>query len=188
MPRFLALITVAALMLSLHSALSADQPAKSDEAGTPLFNGKDLAGWAVKPKKGEPEPLDGKTDAANGRFKVADGILVIDPKVKGDVTLETVKPLAGDVHIRFECLPGAKCNNDLFFRGTKFDIKKADIKILKEDEWNTFEIVAAGEKIEYRCNGESLKTFTAKGPPPPLGLRAEAGPIQFRKIGVVGGK
>ncbi|HEX3152432.1 MAG TPA: DUF1080 domain-containing protein [Gemmataceae bacterium] len=153
---------------------------KVEEGFTPLFNGKDLTGW--KTEKGE--SLDGKTEAFNGRFKVADGVLTLDPAVKGDVKIFTAKEFAGNVHIKFEFKPGPKCNNDLFLHGLKFDIKSPDVKNLKEGEWHTFEIVLVGDKAEYKCNGELLKTMAAKGKATGLGIRAEFGAIEFRRLRV----
>src|SRR5436853_73055 len=96
--------------------------AQGDGDFKPIFNGKDLTGWETKTKT--PESLDGKTEAYKGRFKVADGMLTIDPKVKGDVWIQTASdlPKGKDVHIRIEFKPGKGCNNDTFFRGNKFDI------------------------------------------------------------------
>jgi hypothetical protein len=147
---------------------------------TPLFNGKNLDGW--KTKSGD--SLEGKTEAFQGRFKVIDGNLVIDPKVKGDVTINTAKEFSKDLHIKFEFLPGVGCNNDLFFRSIKFDIVPKAIKGLKLDEWNEFEIIARGDKVEYKCNGVTQRTATAKMASSPLGIRAEFGPIQIRRIRV----
>jgi hypothetical protein len=180
------LLALSGLLLLATAAVAADPvkpDAKKADAG-PLFNGKDLSGWIIHPKKGDDEVLEGKTEAAKGRFKVADGVIVVDAKVKGDITMSTVKEIAGDAHISFEFLPGPGCNNDLFFHGTKFDLKKQDIKSLKEGEWNKFEMIRSGKQVEFRCNGESIKKLTAKTDSSPLGLRAEAGPIQYRNLAV----
>src|SRR5262249_50794240 len=112
------------LMLAAGVAAGADD-FKPEEGFTPLFNGKDLTGW--KTDKGG-DSLDGKTETPDKRFKVVDDVLVLDHKVKGDVRIRTAKEFGKDVHIKFEFLPGPKCNNDLFLRGTKFDIKVPDVK------------------------------------------------------------
>lgn len=153
---------------------------KPEDGFTPLFNGKDLSGW--KTEKGE--SLDGKTEAYNGRFKLADGVLTIDPAVKGDVKVFTARELAAEVHIKFDFKPDARCNNDLFLRGLNFDLKKPDVKNLKEGEWNSFEIIMAGDKAEYRNNGETLKTVAVKGKATPFGIRAEFGSMQVRRLRV----
>jgi hypothetical protein len=145
-----------------------------------LFNGKDLTGWKQK-KDGE--SLDGKTEAYNGRFKVMDGMLVIDPKVKGDVRIETTKPVSKEVHIKFEFLPDSKCNNDLFLLGSKFDLTKSNVKDLKEGEWNQFEITAKDGKVEFKNNGEVQRTDKVKSDKPtPFEIRAEFGAIQVRRL------
>jgi len=144
-----------------------------------LFNGKDLTGWKTKAKAGE--ALDGKAEAFGGRFKAAGGELVIDPKVKGDVRIETAKEFGKDCTIKFEFKPDAKCNNDLFLHGTKFDIKKG-VKGLKDDDWNEVEIVAAGGQVAYKINGEAAGTLKATREASTFEIRAEFGAIQIRKL------
>jgi Domain of Unknown Function (DUF1080) len=158
---------------------------KPESGYTLLFNGKDLTGW--KEKKGDVS-LDGKTEAYKGRFTVKDGVLVIDPKVKGDVRITTQKTYDGDLHIKFDYRPGPGCNNDLFLRGAKFDIKKPDVKNLKEGEWNEFEIIVTGDKIEYRNNGEVTRSGKLKPGATVFEIRAEFGPIEYRRLRIMGGQ
>jgi hypothetical protein len=153
------------------------------EAGfTMLLNGKNLDGWKLKGKKDGAE-LTGQTEASGGRFKVVEGVLVIDPKVKGDITMETVHEFAHDLTIKFDFKPGDGCNNDLFLRGTKFDIvMNAKTKGIKLGEWNEMEIVFKGEDADYKCNGESIGTRKVKTDKSPFGIRAEFGSIEIRKL------
>jgi Domain of Unknown Function (DUF1080) len=158
---------------------------KLEPGFTLLINGKDLTGW--KEKNGGAS-LDGKTEAYKGRFALKDEILVLDPKVKGDVRIMTAQEFANDVHIKFEYKPGPGCNNDLFLRGSKFDIKTPDVKNLKEGEWNEFEIIIKGDMIEYKNNGEVQRTNKVKTDSSVFELRAEFGPIEYRHLRVMGGK
>jgi hypothetical protein len=151
---------------------------KAEEGFTLLFNGKDLTGW--KTTKGE--SLDGKTEAYAGRFKVADGILTLDPSVKGDVRIATAKEFNGDVHLKFDFMPGPKCNNDLFLRGTKFDLRIEDVKEWKEGEWNTCDLVLKDGKVEFKVNGKTIRTMPAKEKSSPFQLRAEIGPMKVRHM------
>jgi hypothetical protein len=159
---------------------------KLESGFTLVFNGKNLDGW--KEASGKKQSLDGKTEAYAGRFKVVDGKLVYDPAVKGDLYIETVKDFAGDVHIKFDFKPGPKCNNDLFLRGTKFDIVPGnkENKNVKEGEWYAFEIVVTGDKIEHKINGETARTTKAKADAKatPFKLRAEFGAIEIKNIRV----
>lgn len=168
---------LAAVMALSFSSASADD-FKPEEGFTLLFNGKDLTGW--KTTKGE--SLDGKTDAYGKRFTIKDGILTIDPSVKGDVRIVTKKEFAGDVHIKFDFKPDAKCNNDLFLHGLKFDLKTPDVKNLKVDEWNSFELILKGDKAEFKNNGESIKTQAVKGKGSVFEIRAEFGGVQVRRL------
>src|SRR5712691_4110849 len=145
------------MLLSSLSRISADD-FKVEAGFALLFNGKNLDGWKEASQK--KEALEGKTEAYNGRFKVVEGKLVYDPSIKGDLYIETNREFARDVHIKFDFKPGLKCNNDLFLRGTKFDIipGNKENKNVKEDEWYAFEIVIVGDKIEHKINGETVRT------------------------------
>lgn len=171
------------MVLAARPYLSAGD-SKPEVGFTPLFNGKNLDGW--RETSGKKESLDGKTAAYNGRFKVVEGRLVYDPGVKGDLSIETVREFGKDVHIKFDFKPGPKCNNDLFLRGTKFDIVPGnkENKNVKEGEWHTFEIVVTGDRIEHKINGETARTSRAGGKATPLRLRAEFGSIEIKNIRV----
>lgn len=144
---------------------------------TSLFNGKDLTGWKVKGG----DSLAGKVEVKDKRFQIVDQLLVIDGKKRGNLVIETEKVFEKDVLIQFEFLPDNKCNNDLYFRGNKFDIKKGGVKNLEPGKWHLFEIVVKGKTVEFKCNGQIQRTGKVKKPTP-LGLRAEFGAISFRNI------
>jgi hypothetical protein len=170
--------------LTLSPDLRAAEEFKPEPGFTMLFNGKDMTGW--KEKTGGAS-LDGKAEAYKGRFTIKDGVVHIDPSVKGDVRIMTVREFAGDFQIRFEYKPDAKCNNDLFIRGQKFDLLKGNVKNIKTDEWNQFEIIVKGDKIEFKNNGEVQRTATIKVDSTPFEVRAEFGGVQIRHMRVMGG-
>jgi hypothetical protein len=147
-----------------------------------LFNGKNLDGW--KEVDGKKESLKGKSEAYNGRFKIVDGKLVYDPGVKGNKYIETEKEFDKDVHFKFDFKPGAKCNNDILFRGTKFDIIPGNKENkVKEGEWCTFELIATGDTIVHKINGETARTTKGKAAKAsPFKLRAEFGEIELKNI------
>jgi hypothetical protein len=176
-------LVLTCLALAVPRAGAADD-FKPETGFTPLFNARDLTGW--KEKTGGAS-LDGKAEAYKGRFSVKDDAIVIDPKVKGDVRIMTTREFAGDVHIKFEFKPDAKCNNDLFLRGQKFDLVKGNVKNLKEGEWNEFEIIIKGDTIEFKNNGEVQRKATLKSESSPLEVRAEFGTVQLRRLRVMGG-
>jgi hypothetical protein len=157
-----------------------------------VFNGKNLDGWQTKAAKkdAKSESLEGKTEAFGGRFKVKDGELVIDPAVKGDRYIETVAPVGGDFTVRFDFMPDDKCNNDLLFLGTKFDIKAGDknLKTIKVNEWNAMEIAVKGGTATYKINGETAGTQKPKGDKGAFSLRAEFGGMAVKNVRVSDGR
>ncbi|MBM3981892.1 MAG: DUF1080 domain-containing protein [Planctomycetes bacterium] len=177
------------LGVSCAAVLAADE-FKLEPGYKLLFNGKNLDGWQTKAAKdGKGEKLDGKTEAYGKRYVVKDGELVIDPAVKGDRYIETATPLSGDFTIRFDFKPDDKCNNDLLFMGTKFDINPTakNLKI-KVGEWNKMEIVAKGGNVAYSINGESAGTKKATADKGPFILRAEFGGIAIKNFRMTDGK
>ncbi len=179
----------AILLACLSTLLTVPRSGAADFTPEPgftlLFNGKNLDGWQTA-KTATPEPLEGKTEAFGGRFKVVDGTLVYDPSVKGNLYIETTREFAKDVHIKLDFNAGPKCNNDFFLRGTKFDIIPGtkETKNVKEGEWLTLEIIVQGDKVEHKIGGETVRTSKASAPSSRFMLRAEFGAIQIRNIRV----
>jgi hypothetical protein len=146
-----------------------------------IFNGKNFDGWQTKGAK--PMSLEGKTDAYDGRYVIKDGEIVIDYKMKADRYIETVQQFSGDFTIRYDFKPGEGCNNDTLLIGTKFDILAGGkLKGVKDNEWNTMEIVAKGGSVDFIVNGQKLATQKTKGEKGPLILRAEFGQITYKNI------
>jgi hypothetical protein len=166
------------ILLLLLTNMAIPTLAADADGFTPLFNGKDFTGW--KNQKGG-EILDGKTDVAAKRFVIADAAITIDGKSKGNVVIESAKVFESDATLRIELNPAKGCNNDFYFKGTKFDIK-AGLAGLKEGEWNTLEIQARGDAVAYVLNGQPSKKLKSKPTKSPLGIRAEFGAIQIRKV------
>ena len=107
---------------------------------------------------------------------------MIDGKTKGNMVIDTVTKFTGDVQLKFQYLPSQGCNNDLYFWGVKFDLKEGNVKNIKFDEWNDLEIIVAGAEVIIKNNGETQITTKAKSDSSPLGIRAEFGAIQFRRM------
>lgn len=175
----LCFLTVAfTVFLAPATRVRAADEFRLEQGFTLFFNGKDLTGWKLRGG----DSLDGKTEAPNNRIQAKEGKLIIDGKVKGNMVIDTAREFKGDVQIKFQYLPDAKCNNDLYFRGLKFDIKAGGVKNIKYDEWNDFEIVVQGDSVQFSNNGETQRTQKAKSESSPLGVRAEFGAIEIRQM------
>ncbi len=185
------LLSCALLVCATTTFVVAADDFKLESGFKLIFNGKNLDGWQQKGagKDGKPVLLEGKTQAFDNRYVVKDGELVIDPAVKGDRYIETVAPVSGDFTIRFDFKPDDKCNNDLLFLGTKFDINPTakNLKI-KVGEWNKMEITAKGGSVEYKINGEAAGTQKTKTEKGPFSIRAEFGGIAIKNVRISDGK
>ena len=169
----------ALVVLAVPAALSGEF--KLESGFTLIFNGKNFDGW--KEAKGKKDALDGKTEAYKGRFKVDNGSIMIDYKIKGDSYIETTKEFGKDIVIRFDFKPGEGCNNDFFIRGSKFDITPK-VKGVKDGQWNTLEIIVTGDKVEHKINGESARKGDLKVKSSPFMIRAEFGVIEIKNLRV----
>jgi len=169
------------LALIAPAALLTGGEFKLEDGYKLVFNGKNFDGWQPKGKK---DALTGKTEV--GRFKVVDGGMVhLNSALKGESYIETTKEFT-DVHVKFDFKAGPKCNNDFFIRGIKFDIVPGnkECKNVKEGQWYTCEIIAKGDKVEHKINGEVARTTTMKSKAAPFIMRAEIGEIHVKNIRV----
>src|SRR5262249_52457076 len=149
---------------------------KIEEGYTSLFNGKDLTGWKIG-KNGK-EPLDAKTEAANKRFEVKHGIIIVN-EGRGIVDLYTVKSFDKDFHLKLEFRAAPRADSGLYIRGTQLQVRDyptvgpyKKLKNFKDGGWNELEVTVTGTSALCQCNREVLeKAFKvpAKGG---LGLQA----------------
>src|SRR5262245_57720958 len=89
---------------------------KVEPGYTRLFNGKDLTGWRL----GQPG-LDGKTETANKKWHVTDGVIVIDGGGGGDIY--TVKDFNKDFHLKLEFRAAPKADSGLYIRGPQLQVR-----------------------------------------------------------------
>ncbi len=162
---------------------------KPEEGFASLFNGKDLSGWRVGK-----ETLDGKTENSTRRFEVADGVIVANAKDAGGkggiLDLSTMRDFNKDFTLRLEFRAGPRADSGVYIRGKQLQVRDypavgpyKKVKF-KEGDWNELEIIVKGQEAECRCNGEVIEPafkVPAKGP---IGLQAESGKFEFRRIRV----
>jgi hypothetical protein len=224
-------LTIVALCGLLGMA-GAEQADKIEDGYTSLFNGKDLSGWQYKK-----DILDGKTETADKRFQVVDGVIVAHDIGKFDIKdLYTVKQFDKDFNLKLEFKAGPKADSGVYIRGPQLQVRdyirrneQKQLKGFKNDGWNELDITVKsgvvvttvngkavtpkdelevtvkngkpvaklnGQTVDVAklevsvnnvatclCNGEPLSPPTmnvpAKGP---IGLQAETGKFEFRKI------
>jgi hypothetical protein len=213
----------------------ADEDFKLEEGYTSLFNGKDLTGWHVR---GNKENLDGKTEAADGRFEVANGVIVAkekDNNGKGGIKdLYTNRDFNNDFHLKLEFRAAPRADSGLYIRGPQLQVRDYPTvgpykpKGFKTGAWNELDItvrsgvvttsvngkalakqdvleltvkdgkpaaklngkeidvsniqVSVGNAALCTCNGELLEAAFKVPPKGGIGLQAETGKFEFRRI------
>ena len=180
----------AGLLAAVASLAAASGPAddefKPEEGYTSLFNGRDLSGW--KPGKTDKESLDGKTEAFGGRFRVRDGVIVVH-EGRGIQDLYTVKEFNKDFHLKLEFRAAPRADSGLYIRGKQLQVRDyptvgpyKNLKHFKNGDWNELDVTVKGTSARCLCNDEVVEEafkIPAKGQ---IGLQAEVGKFEFRRI------
>src|SRR4051812_12014172 len=106
-----------ALVLGLVAAAPAGFAGGKSDSYTQLFNGNDLTGW----KYGK-EDLTGKTETADKRFQVVDGVIVAN-EGKGIKDLYTVKSFDKDFNLKIEFRASLKSDSGVYVRGPQLQVR-----------------------------------------------------------------
>ena len=151
-----------------------------------LFNGKDLTGW----HHADGPSLDGKTDPGDGRYTIKDNALVAnDAKAeKGRVLLWTTSEFTGNFILRLEFRAADKTDGGLFFNKTQLqcgDYSNYAFKTFKfyhPRDWNAIEVTVQDGVARCTCNGEVLDPALKIPALGAIGLEADKGAIEYRRI------
>jgi sialate O-acetylesterase len=166
------------------SPFETDGAFQSEPGFEPLFNGTDLTGWHYK----DGAPLDGKTEASDGRYTARDGRIVVNPG-KGLAQLWTTREFPKDFQLKLEFRAGVNADSGIFLRKPQLQCRDylvagpyKDLKGYKPQDWNQIEVVVQGNVATCTCNGEPL-AFTSPLPPTgPIGLEADRGQMEYRRL------
>ena len=152
---------------------------------TLLFNGKDLTGWQHK----DGPALDGKTDAGDGRFTVADGAINGNgDRTKGRQLLWTTGEHKGNFVLRLEFRAAPKTDGGLFFNKTQLQCGDYNnyayktFKFYKPEDWNAIEVTVTDGTAVCTCNGEVLETALRIPELGAIGLESDRNPISYRRV------
>ncbi len=166
-------------------------PVPAQEGYTPLFNGKDLTGW----RYGK-DALDGKTETADQRFKVVDGVITAmekDSAGKGGIrNLTTAQEFDRDFQLKLEFRASARSDSGVYIRGPQLQVRdflrlnqQKQLTKFKNDDWNELDITVRGNMTIV--NGKALGPkdsfeLTCKDGKPQAKLNGE--PIDASKLEV----
>jgi hypothetical protein len=150
---------------------------------TSLFNGKDLTGW----RYGK-DDLAGKTATPDKRIEARDGVIVVNVG-KGTTGLYTVSNFDKDFHLKLQFRAAPRADSGVYIRGTQLQVRDyptvgpyKKLQKFQAGGWNDLDIRVTGQKAVCSCNGEVLEPnfqVPAKGG---VGLQAESGKFEFRRV------
>ncbi len=180
----LALLSFAAV--NLTAALAADF--KPEPGFVSLFNGKDLSGWCYSAE----DKFDGKAAASDGRFSAKDGVFIVHPKEpRLAQKIWTVREFPKDFVLRLEFRAAVNADSGIFIRKPQLQCRDYLVagpepyKVLKKyrpQDWNEIEIVVKDGVAHCTCNGEVLEAALKVPPTGPIGLEADRGLMEYRRI------
>lgn len=154
-----------------------------------LFNGKDLTGWGYETG----EKFDGKTEASDGRYKVGEGMIIVSsqdesrgPRLR---QMWTTQQFAKDFVLRLEFRAAVNADSGIFLRKPQLQCRDylvagpyKTLKSYKPQDWNVIEVTVKNNVARCTCNGEVLEEALQLPPTGPIGLEADHGQMEYRRI------
>ena len=176
-------------------ALAADT-FKVEPGFVSLFNGKDLTGWCYRDGQRTDEKVavtfDGKTAATDGRFSAKDGVFVVHPKEpRLAQKIWTVKEFPKNFVLKLEFRADVNADSGIFIRKPQLQCrdylvagpdKYKQLKKYRAQDWNEVEIVVKDGVARCTCNGEVLEEALKLPETGPIGLEADRGLMEYRRI------
>lgn len=177
-------LPLAAFCLTLATpALAQTDDFKPEPGYVSLIQGKDLTGWGYKTNN-----FDGKTESIDGRYTAKDGMIVVNPG-KGLAQLWTTRKFSNDFHLMLEFRAAVNADSGVFLRAPQLQCRDylvagpyKNLQRYKAQDWNELEIVVQGGVAHCTCNGEVLEAALKLPATGPIGLEADRGQMEYRRI------
>jgi hypothetical protein len=183
--RVLVLLTIGVVLVAARAHADDFKP----EAGFEnVFNGKDLTGWGYSPD----DRFDGKTESSDGRYSVQDGVLIVHPKSPRELRkLWTTREFPRDFVLRLEFRAAVNADSGIFLRKPQLQCRDylvagpyKTLKNYKPQDWNEIEVTVKNNVAHCTCNGEVLEEALQLPDSGPIGLEADRGQMEYRRIRV----
>jgi Domain of Unknown Function (DUF1080) len=192
-----AFVSLAVLLAAvLPPAARAADSFKPEPGFVSLFNGKDLGGWCYRDGAKTDEKVaiafDGRTAASDGRFSAKDGVFVVHPKEpRLAQKIWTTREFPKDFVLRLEFRAEANADSGIFIRKPQLQCrdylvagpdKYKTLKKYRAQDWNEIEITVKDGVARCTCNGEVLEETLKVPSTGPIGLEADRGQMEYRRI------
>jgi hypothetical protein len=158
---------------------------KTEPGYISLFNGQDLTGWGYRTNN-----FDGKTASDDGRYTAKDGVLVVNPREPRLMQiLWTTREFPKDFTLKLEFRAAVNADSGIFIRKPQLQCRDylvagpyKELKKYKPQDWNEIMITVTNGVAHCTCNGEVLEAALKVPDTGPIGLEADRGQMEYRRI------
>lgn len=157
-----------------------------------IHNGRDLTGWGYKDQDGKVTTFDGKTATPDGRYTAGDGILVVHPMPDGTRKMQiiwTAREFPKNFQLKLEFRAGVNADSGIFLRKPQLQCRDylvagpyKQLKKYKPQDWNEIEVVVRDNVAHCTCNGEVLEAALKLPATGGIGLEADRGQMEYRRV------
>ena len=162
---------------------------KPEEGFVSLYNGKDLTGWQYT----DQDKFDGKTDASDGRYTAKGETIMVNPHdaAKGPKLrqMSTTQKFPKDFVLKLEFRAGVNADSGIFLRKPQLQCRDylvagpyKNLKKYKPQEWNEIVVTVKDGVARCTCNGEVLQDALKLPETGPIGLEADRGVMEYRRL------
>lgn len=153
-----------------------------------LFNGKDLTGWGYQTNN-----FNGRTVSDDGRYTATNGMIVVNPHNPATGPklrqLWTTQEFPKDFILKLEFRAAVNADSGIFIRKPQLQCRDylvagpyKELKQYKPQEWNEIVVTVTNGVAHCTCNGEVLQAALAVPATGPIGLEADRGQMEYRRI------
>ena len=179
-----------ALLLALSIGAAGCSHLSPRETGfVSLYNGRDLTGWGYSGT----ERFDGKTEAGDGRYSARRHALVVNDHVPARGPrlrqLWTTQEFPGDFILKLEFRASVNADSGIFLRKPQLQCRDylvagpyTNLARYKPQDWNEIVVEVKNNVAHCTCNGEVLEAALKLPATGPIGLEADHGQMEYRRI------
>jgi hypothetical protein len=158
-----------------------------------LYNGKDLTGWGYRDAALKPlETFDGKQNASDGRYTAKPDILVVNPHQEGFPRfgqLYTTREFPKNFVLKLEFRAAVNADSGIFIRKPQLQCRDylvagpyKELKKYRPQDWNEIVVTVKDGVAHCTCNGEVLEAALKLPATGPIGLEADRGQMEYRRL------
>lgn len=165
---------------------------KPEPGFTSLYNGRDLTGWGYSSTNGF-SSFDGLKDASDGRYTAKGESLVVNDHVpaKGPRFRQiwTKQEFPKNFILKLEFRAEVNADSGIFLRKPQLQCRDylvagpyKTLKNYKPQDWNEIVVMVKDNVAICTCNGEVLEGALKLPATGPIGLEADHGVMEYRRI------